>query len=262
MGALATWLAHPLTRGLSIDDPRTTALRRRIIDEKPFLKRLYMDWYRAIASTVPEREPARGIDAALEIGSGAGFLGERGLVPGLITSDVFSAPGVDRVIDARALPFEDGSLRAIVMTDVLHHISAPRAFLTEAARCVRPGGVLSMIEPWVTRWSTLVYTRLHHEPFRPDAAEWEFPDAGPLSGANGALPWIMFVRDREKLEREFPEWKVEGVRPMMPLRYLVSGGVSMRTLMPGWSYPAWRAAEAVLSPVLGAMFAHVTVRRV
>ena len=35
---LRTWLTHPLTRGLDIDDPRTTELRRRVILEKPFLR--------------------------------------------------------------------------------------------------------------------------------------------------------------------------------------------------------------------------------
>jgi len=44
----------------------------------------------------------------------------------------------------------DGSLRAIVMTDVLHHIPNVESFFAEAARCVRPGGVIVMIEPWLT----------------------------------------------------------------------------------------------------------------
>ncbi len=33
------------------------------------------------------------------------------------------------VLDAHDLPFGDGSLRAIVMTDVLHHLARPRDFL-------------------------------------------------------------------------------------------------------------------------------------
>lgn len=261
MPAVRGWLAHPLTRGMAVDDPRTTELRRRIVREKVFLRRIYEEWYRGIAAAVPSR--AGEGDWALELGSGAGFLAETGLIPGLITSDVFAAPGVDRVIDARRLPFGEGALRAVVMTDVLHHVSEPRAFLAEAARCVRPGGVAAMVEPWVTRWSRLVYGRLHHEPFEPGAERWEFPASGPLSGANGALPWIMFERDRGVLEREFPQWRVESVRPMMPVRYLLSGGVSMRSLMPGWSSGLWRGVERAMGPVMGstAMFAQITLRR-
>src|SRR5439155_19313772 len=137
----------------------------------------------------------------------------------------------------------DGSLRAIVMTDVFHHLPRSRDFFREATRIVRPGGVMAMIEPWVTPWSKLVYTRLHHEPFRPDATEWEFPSTGPLSGANGALPWIVFHRDRGVFQRDFPQWQIERVDPIMPLRYLLSGGVSMRSLVPSMMFRPIAAIE-------------------
>jgi hypothetical protein len=42
---LKEWLAHPLTRGLDINDPNVTHLRRRIIQEKPFLRKIYQEWY-------------------------------------------------------------------------------------------------------------------------------------------------------------------------------------------------------------------------
>jgi SAM-dependent methyltransferase len=251
-----SWLQHPLTRGLDLDDPRTTALRRRIIAEKPFLRRIYAEWYESIAAALP---PSPG--AVLELGAGAGFLIE--YVPDLIASDIMSCPDVDAVIDGHALPLADGALRAIVMTNVFHHLARPRLFLTEAARCVRPGGAMVLIEPWVTPWSRLIYTRLHHEPFAPEAAEWEFAPSGPLSGANGALPWIVFQRDAERFVREFPQWRVASVTPIMPLRYLLSGGVSLRGLIPGWSYAFWRGAEAMLGPAIDktAMFARIVLAR-
>lgn len=250
------WLEHPLTRGMDVDDPRTTHLRRQILREKPFLRRIYEEWYGAIARSLP---PDGG--AVLELGSGAGFL--RDFVPGLVRSEVFYTPGIDAVLDGLALPFRAGSLRGIAMTNVLHHLPRPVRFFAEAARCVRPGGVVAMIEPWVTPWSRWVYTRLHHEPFLPEARDWEIPAGGPLSGANGALPWILFQRDRERFEREALEWRVRSIEPVMPLRYLVSGGVSLRGLVPAASYPLWRGLERVLSPFRDrlAMFAHVVLER-
>jgi SAM-dependent methyltransferase len=151
-------------------------------------------------------------------------------------------------MDGHQLPFAAQSVRAIVMTNVLHHLPQPRRFFAEAARCMHPGGRMLMIEPWVTPWSTLIYSRLHHEPFVPQATEWDFPPNGPLSGANGALPWILFVRDREQFRREFPMWHIVQIRPIMPFRYLVSGGVSMRSLMPGWASGGWRTLERWLEP--------------
>lgn len=250
------WLALPGTRGVDIDDPRQLSARHRIVREKTFLRRIYQEWYAAIAAALPG-----GGGLVLELGSGGGFLDES--VPELITSERQPCPHVRVVLDGQALPLSDGCLRALVMTDVLHHLPDSRRFLREAARCVRPGGRVVMIEPWVSAWSSLVYSRLHHEPFRPEAAEWEFPPGGPLSAANMALPWIIFVRDRHQFEREFPEWRVVSLRPFMPFRYVISGGVSMRSLMPAWTFGLWRSVERALAPWndhLG-MFAQIVLER-
>src|SRR5262245_18969187 len=144
---LRRWLEHPLTTGLDIDDPRTTDRRRLIIESKPFLRDIYAEWYSGIAQALPG-----GPGEVLEIGSGAGFLGN--VVPGLITSEAFFCSGVRLVLDGSRLPVAAGALRAIVMTNVLHHLPEPRRFITEALRCVRPGGAIVMVEPWVTTWST------------------------------------------------------------------------------------------------------------
>lgn len=239
-------LHHPLTRGLSIDDPQTTVLRRRIIASKPFLRRLYAEWYAAILDALGERR------TILELGSGAGFF--KAACPPVITSEILSTPGVDLIADACVLPFPDGSLDAIVMTDVFHHIPDAGRFLMEATRCVAPGGKLVMLEPWHTPWSAWVYSRLHPEPFEP-AAGWEIPAAGPLSGANGALPWIVFARDAARFGRQYPRWRIVRILPLMPFAYLLSGGVSLRSLAPGWLYRPVRALESRLTQSRWAMFA-------
>jgi SAM-dependent methyltransferase len=251
---LKNLLAHPLTRGLDIDDPRCTELRRSLIRNKSFLRQIYQEWYGAIAALLP-----RSKDPLLELGSGGGFFVE--FIPELITSEVFYSRHVKVVLDGSGLPFVNESLSGIVMTDVLHHLPQPRQFFTEASRCVRPEGLMIMIEPWVTPWSKLVYSKLHHEPFLPKAVEWTFPQRGPLSGANSALPWIIFERDRTRFEREFPEWQIYAIQPFMPFRYLLSGGVSRRSLTPNWSFPLWRTIENLLQPWMRhlAMFALVAV---
>lgn len=249
-------LAHRLTAGKELDDPATTELRKQIILSKPFLKAIYKEWYESLAAEVPE-----GQGGVLELGSGAGFCDE--YISGLITSEVFHCPTAQMAVDAQHLPFRDQSLRAIVFTDVLHHLPNVRAFFGEAARCLQPGGKILMIEPWTTTWSKFVYKHLHHEPFRPGAREWSFPTTGPLSGANGALPWIVFVRDRAKFASEFPELVIERISPFMPFRYLVSGGVSMRGIMPGFTHRFWVRFERALQPQMSrlAMFAFIAVRR-
>lgn len=245
-------LQHPLTRGLSLDDPRTTLLRRQIIASKPFLRRLYVEWYTDLAEVVGERR------RVLELGSGAGFFKE--VCPQAVTSEILLTPGVDLIADACVLPFADASLDAITMTDVFHHIPDVGGFLTEATRCVKPGGKLVMVEPWYTPWSGWVYSHLHPEPFEPTAG-WEIPPTGPLSGANGALPWIVFKRDAALFAQRFPRWRIARIRPLMPFAYLLSGGVSLRAVVPGWLYRGVRAMESQLRQDRWAMFALIELER-
>jgi SAM-dependent methyltransferase len=235
--ALTRLLAHPLTKGLDLDSPETTELRRRIILSKPFLRSVYIDWYDAISARLPS-----GPEPVLEIGAGGGFM--ETVIENLITSEVFLTSGIDLVADAEQLPFATGSLKAIVMTNVFHHLPNVARFLDEAERTIRHGGRIVMIEPWNTTWSRYVHERFHSEPMRPDSETWEFPTTGPLSGANAALAWIVVDRDVETLESNW-KFRVSEATPFMPFRYIASGGVSLRSIQPGWLHPLWRRIDEV-----------------
>lgn len=200
-------------------------------------------------------------EALLEIGAGGGFLSEH--LPRVISSEVLQVSGVDVVLDAAALPFRNASLRAVAMTNVLHHLPEVTEFFAEVERCVKPGGAVLMIEPWVTRWSRLIYGSLHHEPFEPMSNTWRLTAGKPLSTANGALPWIVFERDRDKFARQFPLLEVVSVRPIMSFVYLLSGGVSLRAFAPGWTFSFFSSLDRFLVRVLpqSAMFALIVVRR-
>ena len=253
---LKKWLEHPYTRGLPLDSPATTIARRRIIREKAFLKKIYTEWYMLIVEALPTTGKP-----VLELGSGAGFLHE--FVPGLLTSEITLIPRISLALDATDLPFKADSLGSVVMVDVLHHIPQPRSFFAEASRCLVPGGKIVMVEPWVTPWSRVVYTRFHHEPFDPEAEDWEFPPGRPLSAANGALPWIVFQRDRSIFTREFPELEIEHIKPVMPLSYLLSGGASMRSFMAGALYGPWRAVDRLMESICSesAMFGVIVLAK-
>src|SRR4030095_560419 len=185
-------------------------------------------------------------------------------VPRLITADILPLPTLDRVFDAcEAFPVENESLRAIAMVNVLHHLPSCKTFFSELQRCLAPGGTLSLIEPWITTWSSFVYRYLHHEPCDPKATDWSFDSTGPLSGANQALPWIVFSRDRPMFDDQFPKLRIESIRPIMPIRYLLSGGLSFRALVPAWSFWFWLEFERCFQKQMPhlAMFAHIVVRK-
>ena len=251
------YFSHPLVRDLDIDSPEAILRHSRLIQEKSFLKNIYEEWYTSILASLAENRTG----PILELGSGGGFL--KDILPCLITSEILRIPTVDMVLDGQHLSFRKASLRGIVMIDVFHHLPDVRRFFCEAAYCVKPGGVIVMIEPWTTRWSRIVYKYLHHEPFLPDFKEWNFAGNGRLSGANSALPWIVFDRDRAKFEREFPEWRIKEIKLQMPFCYLLSGGMSFRSFAPGWLFDRIRRLEDKLQPWMNiwAMFASITLLR-
>jgi SAM-dependent methyltransferase len=251
------FLTHPLMRNREVDDPQTTELRKELIHQKKFLEQIYIDWYGLI-----QMETSANTGTILEIGSGAGFLNQ--YIKKIIKTEIFYLSKMDVILDAACMPFMDQSLAAVVMTDVFHHLPNPKWFLHEVVRVLPIGGKVVMIEPWVSDWSRIIYPRFHHEPFNPQMKGWEFPSSGPLSGSNQALPWIVFERDKAIFAAEFPELKIKKIQPMMPFRYLLSGGVSLRSFMPGWSTSFWRLIENLIGKKMNrwAMFVLVAVEKV
>lgn len=249
-------IQHPLTKNLDIDDPQTTDQRKKIIQDKIFLNKIYREWYKHIVKVLPDSS-----GKILELGSGAGFIRE--YLPGIILSDIIPCKGISVVLDGTRIPFSNDSLDGIVMTDVLHHIPHPRSFFSEASRCVKNSGRIVMIEPWMTFFSTMVYNYLHPEPMSKTTTEWEFPITGPLSGANIALPWIIFKRDRKHFEREFPQWKILSIELIMPFRFLLSGGFTVISLQPGFLYEFWKFFENIFKCLypLSAMFAVIVLEK-
>jgi SAM-dependent methyltransferase len=232
-----------------LDDPSRISQIRSIISEKPSLKRYYELAYRRYADCL-QRCPKSGL--ALELGSGAGFTKE--VLPEIITSDVLPYEGVDQIIDGTRLPFADASLRFIGMHNVFHHIPDVEAFLFEAQRALMPGGRLFIIDQHVGLISKPILSHIHHEPFDVDAKEWSFATTGPLSGANGALAWIVFRRDQERFKKQYHKLKILRYQPHTPLFYWLTGGLKTWNLLPRFLFSTVEIFDQLflwLSPSLG-----------
>ena len=240
-----------------IDDPSRIVEIRTLIRNKGFLRRFYEEVYGKYADVLT-RAPREGI--AVELGSGGGFV--KDIIPDMITSDTIPYDGVDRVVDATQMPFADGELRAIFLMNVFHHIPDASAFLREAERCLKPGGRVFLFDQYPGWISTPILKHAHHEPFVPDASEWRFASSGPLSGANGALAWIVFHRDREKFRAEFPGLRLERFEPGTPLRYWVSGGLKKWSLLPGWAFGAASMLDRGLTAITPRLASFVDIELV
>ncbi len=236
-------LKLPETRNIvDLDDPSVTILHAKIIQAKPFLKKIYDDFYHRFKQSVDSIPVPRII---VEIGSGGGFIKE--VIPDAVTSEVLALPNVDLRCSALNLPFPPHSIDAFFLLNVLHHIPQPEKFLQEISQCLKPDGKIVMIEPANTLWARWIYQNFHHEPFD-TKTPWTITKPGPLSQANIALPWIIFFRDRKLFEEKFPQLSIDSIDIHTPFRYLVSGGFSFKQLLPTISYPLVEGFEKILTP--------------
>src|SRR6476619_6477694 len=101
--------AEPGLSGIDLNGPDRVAAHRRILDAKPSTRRVFLELYRACLAA--DRRYLTAAGPRVEIGAGSGFFRE--VCPGLIVTDVAPATDLDRVVDAMAMPFADGSLRAV-----------------------------------------------------------------------------------------------------------------------------------------------------
>lgn len=72
-----------------------------------------------------------------------------------------TGPGTATVVDGTAekLPFADGTIRRIIITEVLEHVADPAISLREMYRVLEPGGVACISVP--TSHTERIYWRLH-----------------------------------------------------------------------------------------------------
>lgn len=236
-----------------LDAPERTLFHKQIIKEKRFLKKLYEEWYKVFTDLKPLLPQGK----IVELGSGGGFLKE--IDPEVLCSDIIELPTNDLTFSALEMPFGQNELSAIFMIDTFHHIPDAALFLKEVNRVLKKDGMLVMIEPANSFWGRFIYKNFHHEPFDPEAG-WTIPAAGPLSGANGALPWIVFERDREIFEARFPNLEILETKHHTPFRYLLSGGVSYKQFVPGFTYPFFSWFDKTIPLVSQKISMFVTIK--
>jgi SAM-dependent methyltransferase len=198
------------------------------------LRELYGRWYGRVKAELPPEGPW------VEIGSGPGFA--RDFIPQMELTDVVQAPWHDRQIDAGALPYADGSLGALVLFDVLHHLPAPARFLAEAERVLRGGGRLVACEPYVSPLSYPIYRFLHEERLELKVDPLAEGAAGDPFDANQAIPTLLFERRPDELARRFPSLRLRSFERLAGPAYPASGGFSRGPLLPA---PLWRGLLAL-----------------
>ena len=239
-----TWLLElfkmPETKHIKntkdIDDVQTTVLHQNIIKKKHFLYKLFN-----LNSQIYNRD----------------F--EKGVINDVITSDVLELPDVDKVIFAEKIPYPDKSVSAFFLLGTLHHIKEPEKFFSEINRCMKPGAKIIMIEPANTLFSRFFFKYIHHEQFDEKKVDWKVDGKGRLGDANLAIPWIIFIRDREKFLKKYPELEILQIKKHTPFRWFLSGGFSYRQFVPSASFGLFTSIEKLLSPFSNTLGSFMTI---
>jgi len=259
---LQRMLALPEVADLDVDDPNRLEVHAAVLRGKPMLAAVFRECHELMLGL--DRRTF-GDTPGLRIELGAGVAPIAGTFPEVLATDVVPGPGLDRVLDAQSLDLPDGSVRALYGQNCFHHFPDPLKFLTEAERVLAPGGGVILIEPYYGPLASVVFTRLFaSEEFDKTMPGWRTDATGPMQGANQALSYIVFKRDRERFDRELPGLELVESFPLGSyLRYLLSGGLNFRQLVPSFTGPALHALELALTPLRRVLALHhvVVLRR-
>src|SRR5438046_4744880 len=210
-------------------------------------------WYRELYRDQFKDLPNPAALSILEIGTGTSP--PKQFLPNVVTSAVLYLDYLDLVFDCHEIDkldaIKDNSLDVITLTNVLHHLKNPIAFLNRAASKLKSDGKVIATEPFFSVLSTPIFKYLHHEPvdFRISEPELEKVQ-GPLASANIALPWLIFFRRREWLQRLNENFDVASLstRPFSALSYMVTGGISRRLPIPHSLYRRFFSTDLAFIP--------------
>lgn len=220
------------------NDQARIKIFRKIWRRKKILRKIYFDKWDRMMSFARKGK-------ILEIGSGPGVFKE--YCPDAILLDIIHNPWIDVVGDGLSLPFKNNSIATIIFVDVLHHMVDPLYFLKEAQRILEPGGRLIFEEPYVSKFSYLVFKN-HHEGMNLDCDknDYKLDTKKKALEADLAMPTIMFGRDFERVKKITPQLKLVCLDKYDYFFHLLYGNFSYKQVIPSFLYQPLKNLEKKL----------------
>jgi len=261
LARLATLLLEKEARLSTLDGDARLQAHAAVLKRKRMLADVFGGMNRLLLA-LESRYLTAHRGARVELGAGVAPL--QLTDPGVKSSDVMPAGHLDLVVDAQRMPFRDGGVKTLFGKECFHHFPEPRHFFREAIRVLTPGGVILLIDPYYGPLASVLYKRMFASEGFDKRADWESHATGPMNGANQALSYVVFVRDRGRFERECPELEIVHMQPLRSyLRYLLSGGLNFRQLVPDRLVPVIEGMEQLLAPVERVLALHhvIVLRR-
>lgn len=254
MNKLADLLRDPAMRDVDVDGNERLRIHADILARKRMLREVFTGFHHLFDRL--DRQFLHGQGKRIEIGAGVAPM--RDTYPDVLATDVVPGAGLDRVLDAQAMDLEPDSVRTIIGQNCFHHLPQPELFFLELEKVLSPGGGAILLEPYYGALASLLYPRLFRsEGYDKNYPSWETPATGPMNGANQALSFIVFKRDRAQFEQRFPRLRIVHEQACDSfLMYLLSGGLNFRQLAPDWMSGPITLMQRGLTPALGILALH------
>lgn len=252
-------ITDPRMKNVDINSGDRIAIHREILFSKKLMTDVFKEFYKICMEL--DKKYFRGDGLRVEIGSGSGLF--KKYYPDIIATDIVPSPCIDKVVNAQNMDYENSSIHAIYGINCFHHFPQPEKFFKELCRALKPGGGCILIDPYYGPFSSLVHTYIHaQEHFNKEQEGWDsnMDKTGTMSGANQALSYIVFIRDRELFLRKFPSLEIVKILPLNNyLRYLLSGGLNFKQLIPDFFSPVIKSLEWILSPFSKKLALHYVI---
>lgn len=246
MRFLLNLLRDPSLAAMDVDGEERLYLHHEMLRKKRMLREVFTEFHHLFKSLADRLFPVSGLD--VELGGGVALM--RDTYPEVLATDAIPAPHLDKVLDAEDMDLPDGLVRVFYAQNCFHHFPHPDLFFAELERTLVPGGGAIILDPYYGPVASFMYKRLFKtEGFDKTYPSWETPTTGPMNGANQALSYIVLVRDRAEFQRKHPSLVIVHEQQVDNyLKYLFSGGLNFRQLLPDWMTGAVTVAEKLLSP--------------
>lgn len=247
MRVLLNWLRDPLLAGMDVDGAKRLELHRKMLEKKRMLREVFTDFHHLFRRL--EEQFLSGEGARVELGAGVSPM--RDSYPEVLATDIVDAPHLDKVVNAETMDLRDKSVKVIYGQNCFHHFPHPDRFFQELNRVLVPGGGCILLEPYYGPFATYLYKRLFRtEGFDKTYPSWETPVVGPMNGANQALSYIVFIRDKNLFETRHKNLKiVHRETAGNYLKYLISGGLNFRQMLPDSFTGFIGFVEKIISPL-------------
>ena len=258
---IRTYLQEPRLIGVDPDSEEMLAIHSKVLYEKPMMRDVFAEFYDTCIS-FDKKYFGESKAKRVEIGAGVSFFKKK--YPEIISTDIKKAENLDMVVDAQNMPFENNSVRAIYGINCFHHFPNPNLFFNELERVLDKSCGCVLIDPYYGTVAKRFYKKIFDtETFDMTQKEWVNESLGFMNGANQALSYIVFVRDKKIFEEKYPNLEIVVQKPLNNyMRYLLSGGLNFRQILPSFFSPVIKFFEFIFIP-LNSVFAlhHIIVIR-